>query len=604
MMHHSHPEQFYRSVFDEINDAVLLYEPTHRELVEINRGVLDLFGYDDKDDFASNLAQCFTTEGSYTAEEFRGYLDKALAEGPQLIEWKAKGKDGQYFWVELNFKTAELAGQVYLMVIMRDISRLKRASEELVNSEARFRELAETLPEVVYEIDTHARLTFCNNAALDIFGLSREDFERGINVVDHMAPEERKRAKINIGRIMQGEIMGGIEYTMIKKDGTPIPVMLHGRPIIRNGRPVGTRGVIVDISRLKKNEQRLQFLSYHDSLTKLYNRYFFEQKMHELVGAYCMGAIILCDVDGLKIINDSLGHAAGDKVLISAAGIIARSFRKEDVVARIGGDEFAVLLTDVDLPTIENGMCRIKEGVKHFNSKRGEMEFPLSLSMGMAYNASPPFNAWDLFKEADDNMYRQKLYQSRSTRSAIVQTLMKALEARDFITEGHADRLRDFVSGLATELSLSENKVTELCLLAQFHDIGKVGIPDRILFKKGIFTPEEYAEMQRHSEIGYRIAESSPDLSPIAEWILKHHEWWNGNGYPLGLKGEEIPLECRILAIADAYDAMTNDRPYRKRMTHEEAMEELKRCAGSQFDPFLVEMFIKIVPKLIKGQTG
>jgi len=388
---------------------------------------------------------------------------------------------------------------------------------------------------------------------------------------------------------------------MIKKDGTRIPVMIHGRPIIKNGRPVGTRGVIMDVSRLKKNEQRLQFLSCHDSLTGLYNRYFFEQKMHELERAYRMGAIILCDIDGLKIVNDSLGHAAGDKVLISAAGIIARSFRKEDVVARIGGDEFAVLMKDVDSSVIENCMCRIKEGVEHYNSNLREMQFPLSLSMGMAYNLSPPVNAWDLFKEADDNMYRQKLYHSQSTRSAIVQTLMKALEARDFITEGHVDRLRDFVSGLARELNLPENKVTELCLLAQFHDIGKVGIRDRILFKEGVFTREEYAEMQRHSEIGYRIAQSSPDLAPIAEWILKHHEWWNGNGYPLGLKGEEIPLECRILAIADAYDAMTNDRPYRKRMTHEEAIEELKRCAGTQFDPGLVEMFINIAPRLIKG---
>jgi len=211
VMHHSHQEPFYKSIFDEINDAVLLYEPVHLELVEINRGVMDLFGYEDKDDFAFNMAQCFTTEGSYTAEEFRGYLEKALAAGPHQIEWKVKGKDGRKFWLESNLKTAKLAGQVYLMVIMRDITRLKRANEELVNSEARFRELAESLPEVVYEIDVDARLTFCNNAAFDFFGLSPEDFERGINVFDHMAPEERNKTKINMRRIMQGEKLGGIE---------------------------------------------------------------------------------------------------------------------------------------------------------------------------------------------------------------------------------------------------------------------------------------------------------------------------------------------------------------------------------------------------------
>ena len=135
--------------------------------------------------------------------------------------------------------------------------------------------------------------------------------------------------------------------------------------------------------------------------------------------------------------------------------------------------------------------------------------------------------------------------------------------------------------------------MTDLRLLAQFHDIGKVGIPDRILLKPGPLSPEEMVEMKRHSEIGHRIANSSPDLLPVADWVLKHQEWWNGAGYPLGLAGEKIPIECRILAIADAYDAMTSDRPYRKAMSHDAAVTELRRCAGTQFDPTLVELFIQ-----------
>lgn len=145
-------------------------------------------------------------------------------------------------------------------------------------------------------------------------------------------------------------------------------------------------------------------------------------------------------------------------------------------------------------------------------------------------------------------------------------------------------------------MGLSEMRIqADLRLFAQFHDIGKVGIPDQILFKNGPLTLEEMVIMKRHCEIGYRIAQASPDLLPIAEWILKHHEWWNGKGYPLGLKGEEIPLECRILAIADAYDAMTNDRPYRKALTREEALSEIKKCSGTQFDPRLVDMFLKMM---------
>ncbi len=186
-----------------------------------------------------------------------------------------------------------------------------------------------------------------------------------------------------------------------------------------------------------------------------------------------------------------------------------------------------------------------------------------------------------LFKEADDNMYRQKLHHINSNRSEIVQTLMKMLEMRDFITEGHADRLQDIVELMAKHLNLPEYSQSDLRLLAQFHDIGKVGISDNILFKPGPLTEKEYKEMQRHSEIGQRIALASSELASMADWILKHHEWWNGQGYPLGLKEEEIPLECRILAIADAYDAMTSDRPYRQAMSHQEAIKEIKRCARS-----------------------
>jgi len=176
-----------------------------------------------------------------------------------------------------------------------------------------------------------------------------------------------------------------------------------------------------------------------------------------------------------------------------------------------------------------------------------------------------------------------------------VQALTKALAARDFITEGHAERLQHLVTDLARSLGVPEYNIGDLRLLAQFHDIGKVGVSDSILFKPGIFTPGERLEMQRHCAIGHRIALSAPDMVHIADWILKHHEWWNGEGYPQGLKEEEIPLECRILAIADAYDAMTNDRPYRKAISHEEAVAELRRNSGIQFDPQLVQEFIQML---------
>jgi HD-GYP domain-containing protein (c-di-GMP phosphodiesterase class II) len=151
------------------------------------------------------------------------------------------------------------------------------------------------------------------------------------------------------------------------------------------------------------------------------------------------------------------------------------------------------------------------------------------------------------------------------------------------------------VKKLALVLGVTMRHISDLSLLSKFHDIGKVGVPDRILFKPSTLTTEEMLEMQRHCEIGHRIAQSAPDLAPIADWILKHHEWWNGKGYPLGLKGEDIPLECRILAIVDAYDAMTNNRPYRKALSPKKALIELKRCSGTQFDPCLVSKFVEML---------
>ncbi len=342
-----------------------------------------------------------------------------------------------------------------------------------------------------------------------------------------------------------------------------------------------------------RTEERLKYLSFHDYLTCLYNRAFFEEQMQRFAGArYSPVSIIVCDVDGLKFVNDTLGHECGDALLVAAANIIKCSFAGSDVVARTGGDEFAIMLPHCDEKAARDACDKIAAALNIYNGENNEL--PLSLSIGSATSFNPSSMS-DLFKEADNNMYREKLHRSQSARSAIVQTLKKALGARDYITEGHADRMQDMVTDLAKSISLPERKLADLRLLAQFHDIGKVGIPDSILFKPGPLTSEEYTEMKRHSEIGYIIAMSPPDLGPIAEFILKHHEWWNGQGYPLGLKGEEIPLECRILAVADAYDAMTSDRPYRNALSQSKALAELERCAGVQFDPRLVNKFVDLL---------
>ncbi|MDQ7789134.1 MAG: PocR ligand-binding domain-containing protein [Eubacteriales bacterium] len=391
-----------------------------------------------------------------------------------------------------------------------------------------------------------------------------------------------------------------IEHTTLKRERERLIAELEALNEqiagANQGLIAANQAMVVSNNELMRAKDKLNYLSAHDPLTGLYNRIRFEDEMRRLErGRHDRVGIIVCDVDGLKLINDTLGHEAGDGLLSAAAGIIQSTFRDGDIVSRIGGDEFAVVLPSAPEAVIESACRKIRDRVTAYNHSHTEL--PLSMSVGFAIgDTSGPVTINDLFKEADNNMYREKLHRSMSARSAIVQTLMKALEARDFVTEGHADRLQTLVVRVAIVLGMPEHQVSDLRLLAQFHDIGKVGIPDRILFKPASLMPEETSEMRRHCEIGHRIALSAPDMIPIADWILKHHEWWNGQGYPLGLQGEGIPLECRILAVVDAYDAMTNDRPYRPAMPHETATDELLRCAGTQFDPLVVEKFVQLFP--------
>ncbi len=296
-------------------------------------------------------------------------------------------------------------------------------------------------------------------------------------------------------------------------------------------------GIVRNITARKEMEQRLETLSNHDALSGLYNRGYFERELQRLESKNITDVgIIVFDVDGLKIFNDSLGHSKGDELLVAATNILKSSFNDDAVLCRIGGDEFAVIIHSNSTDTFNDVIRMIDNKIVQYNSNNPIM--PLSLSSGYAINRKETLDMEDLFKLADDRMYRQKMHSRSSTRSAIVQALIKALEARDFQTEGHCNRVEELLVRFAKVLNLPVHSIANLRLFANFHDIGKVGIPDQILFKPGALTNEEFTVMKQHSEIGYRIAITTSDLKPIADWILKHHEWWNGRGYPLNLREE------------------------------------------------------------------
>lgn len=454
--------------------------------------------------------------------------------------------------------------------------------------------------EAVIVTDLHTNILFMNRMAERITGYSAEEaFGKGIvEALGIFAEKNDELARLK-KEIDNGGIFRFRDYTsfltsngkMLSISGSISPVKNETNEII------GLVMILYNVTEQKQLEKQLHDMSIHDALTGLYNRAWFQHEiLSKEVVSYDPIGLIMCDIDGLKIINDTIGHKAGDKMLISTAKILKECVSKKDMVFRIGGDEFVILQPKSSIQLVRDVCERIKHKISNYNEINSEL--PLSLSLGFSVSSKLSTDISSLIQEADNNMYKEKLHHSRSIRSTFVNTIMHMIGARDFITEGHCERLKNLIELMAFSLGLSEDRTNDLRLLAEFHDIGKVGIPDSILLKQGILTQDEKQEMQRHCEIGQHIAMSSPDMSHIAKWILNHHEWWNGNGYPQGLKGENIPIECRILSIIDAYDAMTNDRPYRKAMSQQEAISELKECAGIQFDPLLVFEFIRALEAL------
>jgi diguanylate cyclase (GGDEF)-like protein/PAS domain S-box-containing protein len=565
----------------------------------------------DNDDRIVNSNDSFRKILQYDANEIRGlhcndiFSDPATPDTLEISmdimngktverEVKRRRKDGKLVDVKIQaFPIKVGKEQRGLCGIYRDISSLKEADKELELQKSYFSQLFENSPEAVCILDTEDRFLGVNKAFENLFGYAREEIiNKPLN--DVIVHEQCLDEASGISRDVLGGRVVKHETLRMRKDGSLIEVCIMGYPIIMGSRQIGVYGIYEDITERKRLERELEFYSYHDQLTGLYNRRFMEE---ELRLANSEGnlpiSIVVADVNGLKLINDSLGHLMGDKLLVKVAQVLEHGCRPQDIIARMGGDEFIVLMPDTDHVEAKKVVANIRETA----AKEVVSSLEISVSMGWATKGSASEDIMKVLKNAEDHMYKKKLIESPGMRGKAINVIIKTLNEKNRREEQHSQRVSEICRSIGEAIGLSVEELNELHTVGLLHDIGKIAVDENVLNKNQELTDAEWVELKRHPEVGYRILNTVDEMSEIAKIVLYHHERWDGKGYPKGLHGVQIPLLSRIISIADAYDAMTSIRTYGSALSSESAAVQLLSNAGSQFDPDLAKVFVDKVLK-------
>jgi len=357
-----------------------------------------------------------------------------------------------------------------------------------------------------------------------------------------------------------------------------------------NDKPTMVGGIMLDVTENILYQEKISFLANYDSLTETYNRNYFEQYIKtKLPKSY---TITVLDLDGLKLTNDVFGHIQGDKVIIKTSEFLKTIFKDALFISRIGGDEFVVLSEEIDQEIISSKAYSLESLIKTYNAST---PVKMNISNGSITVINNELSFDKAFVEAENIMYRRKLNSRSSRKSKVLDSIIETLNTRTEETKEHSLRLANFAVKTIKELGFTRrSEIEDMILLSKVHDIGKITIQDSVLNKPARLTKFEFEIIKKHCESGYNIIRNITDSDRVCNGVLFHHEKWDGTGYPQGLKGEEIPLFARVISIVDTYDAMTNDRVYRKAISHEDSMKEILSCSGTQFDPNIVKAFIKV----------
>lgn len=477
------------------------------------------------------------------------------------------------------------------------LEEIEVKQKKLKSSEEKLYATLFSVGDGVITVDRNLRIEFLNPVAEKLTGWSSNEAigEPSGKIFNIINEYNHEQVASPINEVFeQGKIVELANHTLlIAKDGSARPIEDTAAPIKNKyDEIVGCVLVFRDCSDNKEKRRKIEYLSYHDQLTGLYNRRFFDEEIHKLDKQNNLPlSVIYADLNGLKTMNDAFGHIIGDLLITTFADTLESECRADDIIARVGGDEFVILLPKTGIVLAEKLAKRLKEKVR----RKTVVDIPISAAFGCAAKVSADQSIRETLKDAENVMYRKKTLENTSKKNEVIKSILNTLIVKSPREAKHSQRVAMLCESIGKAFCLDDDEIVELKTAGELHDIGKIAIDEVILNKNGTLSEAEWAHIRSHPEIGYRLLSTSYDFFNLAEYVLGHHEKWDGTGYPKALKHEAINWKSRVLAVADAYDAMTSERPYSKAMTQEEAVEELRQKAGTQFDPNIVKVFIEDV---------
>jgi diguanylate cyclase (GGDEF)-like protein/PAS domain S-box-containing protein len=479
-----------------------------------------------------------------------------------------------------------------------DITANKKVMEALDESEDRFRTIFEKAPIGIGIFNTNNGSIYqINPKFAEIVGRTTEELTK----MDWQSYSHPGEIQENLDKLEQLKSKKITSFSMnkryIKPDGSLVWVNMMIVPFKAETISDMHLCMIEDITEKKQKEEEILYLSYHDSLTGLYNRTFFEEEKRLFDASRRLPmSVVMGDVNGLKLINDSFGHSAGDSLLREIGTVLKETCRAEDILARIGGDEFVIMLYNTGEAGAERLCQRIYKACKAYEKKRDKQTFYLSISLGHATKTTNDLSVDDLLREAEHMLYRKKNPERKKVRTTILNAVKKQLVEKNFESAEQHDFLMKLVMQLAERLNLNPETIKQLQLLQETHDMGELSLDEKLLcIHLSNYSLEELEDYKKHAETGYRVALAVPEMNDIATDILSHHEHWDGSGYPKGLKGEEIPLLARIICITDAYLDFTNKRKVKGSDADKYIKKDLLAGAGTKYDPMILKEFLALI---------